>query len=169
MNYYPDIISGYSDYLSIFLSTYLVTGIIGIIVACIFGAITKNINESKGYNGGFAWGFWLGVIGIIVVACRQPNPYYTNPRESIIRKQPPAPINEVATQGGWKCTCGRGHANYETSCICGRSKAEVLALVKKENNASNNVDTIKEYKKLLDDGIITEEEFDAKKKQLLGL
>ena len=76
----------YSDYLSIFLSTYLVSGIIGIIVACVFGAITKNINQSKGYDGGFAWGFWLGVIGIIVVSCRQPNPYYTFQRKSIIRK-----------------------------------------------------------------------------------
>lgn len=31
-----------------------------LIVYCIFGAITKHINESKGYDGGFAWGFFLG-------------------------------------------------------------------------------------------------------------
>jgi hypothetical protein len=49
--------------------------IVGLIGACIFGAITKGINEQKGYEGGFWWGFFLGVIGIIVVACRQP--YYT--------------------------------------------------------------------------------------------
>ncbi|MBP3656328.1 MAG: SHOCT domain-containing protein [Clostridia bacterium] len=30
-------------------------------------------------------------------------------------------------------------------------------------------DEIREYKKLLDEGIITQEEFDAKKKQLMGL
>ncbi len=34
---------------------------------------------------------------------------------------------------------------------------------------SNSADEIKKYKELLDDGIITQEEFDAKKKQLLGL
>ena len=44
----------------------------------------------------------------------------------------------------------------------------------KENfsNSNNNTDTIdqlKKYKNLLDDGVITQEEFDAKKKQLLGL
>ena len=33
----------------------------------------------------------------------------------------------------------------------------------------NNVEEIKKYKELLDMGIITQEEFDAKKKQLLGL
>ena len=34
---------------------------------------------------------------------------------------------------------------------------------------SNSADEIKKYKELLDDGIITQEEFDAKKKQILGL
>lgn len=33
----------------------------------------------------------------------------------------------------------------------------------------SGADEIQKYKKLLDDGIITQEEFDAKKKQLLGL
>ena len=41
-----------------------------VIAACIFGAITKYISESKGYYGGFAWGFWLGLIGILVVGFR---------------------------------------------------------------------------------------------------
>ena len=158
-----------SDFLSVFFTTYLVAGIIGIIVACVFGAITKNINEGKGYDGGFAWGFWLGIIGIIVVSCRQPNPYSTYQRESIIRK-PSEPANEAPPPGGWKCICGKAHAAFESSCVCGRSKIEVRQNAKKESNTANdNISTIKEYKKLLDDGIITQEEFDAKKKQLLGL
>ena len=28
------------------------------------------MNRDKGYDGGFAWGFFLGIIGIIVVAVR---------------------------------------------------------------------------------------------------
>lgn len=35
--------------------------------------------------------------------------------------------------------------------------------------ATSSVDEIKRYKELLDTGILTQEEFDAKKKQLLGL
>ena len=35
------------------------------------GIITRKINKSKGYDGGFGWGFGLGVIGIIVVAVRR--------------------------------------------------------------------------------------------------
>lgn len=36
-------------------------------------------------------------------------------------------------------------------------------------NSASNADELKKYKDLLDAGIITQEEFDAKKKQLLGL
>ena len=36
-------------------------------------------------------------------------------------------------------------------------------------NTSSNADEIVKYKNLLDQGIITQAEFDAKKKQLLGL
>ena len=39
-----------------------------------------------------------------------------------------------------------------------------------QSNTSNNlVDTMKQYKELLISGVITQEEFEAKKKQLLGL
>lgn len=36
-------------------------------------------------------------------------------------------------------------------------------------NNNSNADELKKYKELLDSGVITQEEFDAKKKQLLGL
>lgn len=59
----------------------------------------------------------------------------------------------------------------------------VLQIISKDNNAKSvpqnnpvdvgivysDADEIRKYKALLDDGIITQEEFDAKKKQLLGL
>lgn len=38
-----------------------------------------------------------------------------------------------------------------------------------QTTPTSNVDEIRNYKSLLDDGIITQEEFDAKKKELLGL
>ena len=47
-------------------------------------------------------------------------------------------------------------------------------LTKKRQESSveqqnNNIDDLKKLKDLLDNGVITQEEFDAKKKQLLGL
>lgn len=41
--------------------------------------------------------------------------------------------------------------------------------VKEERPVIDNTEEIKKFKELLDSGIITQEEFDAKKKQLLGL
>ncbi|MBD5158742.1 MAG: hypothetical protein HDT23_00610 [Ruminococcus sp.] len=44
-----------------------------LINAVIWGLITKTISRNKGYKGGFWWGFWLNIIGVIVVACRPNN------------------------------------------------------------------------------------------------
>ena len=44
-----------------------------------------------------------------------------------------------------------------------------LPVVKIENDETSNADELKKYKELLDSGVITQEEFDAKKKQLLNL
>lgn len=41
--------------------------------------------------------------------------------------------------------------------------------IKKTNSNTSNVDELKKLKELLDMGVITQEEFDTKKKQLLGL
>ncbi len=46
--------------------------------------------------------------------------------------------------------------------IVGLPKVEI-------QNSSTNADELQKYKNLLDNGAITQEEFDAKKKQLLGL
>ncbi|MBE6973318.1 MAG: SHOCT domain-containing protein [Ruminococcaceae bacterium] len=85
----------------------------------------------------------------------------------------------MLNEGGWKCSCGKVQASYVSSCSCGKSKQEVLypqtnkkqEETKKSANANeiSNAAAIKEYKELMDAGIISPEEFDAKKKQLLGL
>ena len=50
-----------------------------------------------------------------------------------------------------------------------RQKKETKGTVVENVIATSNADELKKFKELLDDGIITQEEFDAKKKQLLGL
>ena len=93
-----------------------------VVIGCIFGVATKKINESKGYYGGFAWGFWLGIIGLLIVLLRNDAPYtYT---DSIITSSESVEY-EPAPQGGWTCKCGRGNAHYVTSCVCGVSKREM--------------------------------------------
>ena len=50
----------------------------------------------------------------------------------------------------------------------GKEKQATTTTIKQEIPQSN-ADELKKYKDLLDSGVITQEEFDAKKKQLLGL
>lgn len=98
---------------------------------------------------------------------------------------------QLLASGGWECSCGRVQADYVSTCSCGKNKREVLRaqlekgqeekrqveskeqeMVKKytENmDERNKVTAIKEYKELMDAGIISPEEFEAKKKQLLDL
>ena len=46
-------------------------GIVGaLIVGIICGFICKSISSRRGMDGGFWWGFFLGIIGVIVVAVK---------------------------------------------------------------------------------------------------
>lgn len=137
-----------------------------IVNGCIFGAITKYINGKKGYiGGGFAWGFWLHWIGIVVVACKEPA--YRPVREPVMR-----PLEEeVAPPNTWKCRCGRYNAVYVSACACGLNKnqeelPETAPSVPEDE--LKNISLLKEYKALLDSGVITQEEFDQKKKSILS-
>ena len=181
-----------------------------IIQAIIFGFATKIVIENKGYDDNwFWWGFFFGLIALIV-ACAKPqninyatfsssqhsrttNTSYPSSYGNNLNKDANRVYNEqILTNGGWKCSCGRVHASYVSSCSCGKSKSDVLnARLKKKQEDENKqaeqqkqgeakkqieatdemskVSAIKEYKELMDAGVISQEEFEAKKKQLLGL
>lgn len=144
------------------------------VVGIICGCITNVINTNKGYDGGFAWGFFLGIIGIIVVACRSDyrsyhDEYVENTALSAYAKE--VTERKMLDDGGWKCAkCGRINPSYSTSCVCGITMKESKNWkVKKEEKTTSQADEIKKFKELLDSGAITEEEYEAKKKQILGL
>ena len=157
------------------MGTTIISLVITIIVGCLWGAATYTINENKGYyNNGFWWGFWLGLIGLIVVLCKpdaRTNYYETYGY--------PSQYGNKIPEGGWKCTCGTIHSSYVTSCSCGKSKREVLnptpapkpqprAVASPEEMERKTIALLQEYKKLLDSGVLTQEEFDLKKQQLLS-
>lgn len=120
------------NYDSIFRATQnaVITMYVGYVIAYLIGAIilgciTKSINRKKGYDGGFAWGFWLGIIGIIgiiVVACR-------SGRQVTTFEYTPRYGNDSLSShnSGWKCVCGTTNSNGLTVCpICKRSKDEQI-------------------------------------------
>ena len=53
--------------------------------------------------------------------------------------------------------------------LINRQGKQVETTVIKQEIPQSNADELKKYKELLDMGVISQEEFDAKKKQLLGL
>lgn len=101
--------------------------------------------------------------------------------------------NKMLRNGGWKCRrCGKVNPEFIGFCACGMTKGqskEVDQRYEREENEKraaaeemqkNNIDEngssekdkfeeIKKYKELMDSGIISEEEFNKKKTELLKL
>lgn len=155
---------------------------IGIIQGCIFGFATQTVIDNKGYyENWFWWGFFFGLIPLIVAIAKPQNTYRSPYRggglyqsaDDLYKKQ-------MLAEGGWKCACGKVQAAYVSTCSCGKSRRELLEpqINKKQEEIElrakataeiSNAAAIREYKELMDAGIISQEEFEAKKKQLLGL
>lgn len=154
-----------------------------------FGIATMKISQSKGYDGGFLWGFLLGFIGLIVVLCK-PN-CKNDPVPSTSTRSPQGPYS-------WKCAkCGLYNTGYR--CQCGLYKGESTQLEKEKSEQKQarireeirqanavkeetvesgkdiadseleNLKKIRLCKELLDCGAITQEEFDRKKAEYLNL
>ncbi|MBM6925892.1 SHOCT domain-containing protein [Pseudoflavonifractor phocaeensis] len=153
----------------------LVIYLLAILVwALIWGFATRAVIYNKGYSDNwFWWGFFFGFIAFIVALSKGDNHYNeTSEKPSIIRDT--AFDKQILADGGWKCSCGRINYHYVSTCACGKSKTDVVAPVKtsslsQEKQTVSDIEAVKKYKELLDAGIITQEEFDIKKKQLLKL
>lgn len=162
-----------------------------IIVSFICASISDTISSNRGMAGGFWWGFFLWIIGIIVVAVRP----------SDQTKQSDALANTAHIFYCSACNqifSGTIDKKIEICPKCGSVLLETSVLRKtwdslsKENRqqmrraftqgqylkgdhtqmippAVSAADEIEKFKGLLDRGVISQEEFDAKKKQLLGL
>jgi membrane protease subunit (stomatin/prohibitin family) len=127
----------------------------------------------------FIFGAMLCIIASIQKAAKKINDQTQTPN-----KQP----NAQQSINSWECAnCGKVNLNYVGTCGCGQTKdknfptqqiqSSLLSDIQKPTATSalgNTPDdsviaSLKQYKELLDTGIITQEEFDRKKKELLNL
>lgn len=150
------------------------------VISFICGLISMKIGKNKGYTANeYFWGFWLGVIGIIVVACRADasrNGYLDSStyKRELLNKHSVEEAREIMLKnGGWKCAfCGRVSPEYATSCNCGRtayeSKRKFESARNEEPKKSVREIQLEGAKKMFDDGLITEEEYEAKKNKILA-
>lgn len=148
----------------IILVTYIVQGII-------FGIATNKIIENKGYsNNWFWWGFFFGIIALLVSLSKPINNVEQNKDDFWYDTLQSARKNKTLKEGGWECAfCHTVNENYVSICSCGKTKKDTEQNIKeKESNTElDTIELIKKYKELLDSGIITQEEFDKKKQSLL--
>lgn len=146
--------------------------IILVAINCIFGIATQSIIDNKGYDEKwFWWGFFFGIIAMLVALSKPENHSYQSANSKWMQSSSDTRDEAVLKQGGWKCACGRVNPSYTGTCACGKRKDERPSLKQSHMTTSedNKFDEIKKYKELLDSGIITEEEFNKKKTELLGL
>ena len=165
----------------------------GLIVSgFIWGCVTQKVIENKGYDDyWFWWGFFFGIFALIV-ACTKPQNTYSPPTEpttydrymaskaqksSDNTNRTPTPI----VSNTWRCSCGQINPHYVYECTCGAkrrtlqeqltekkiSKSPVSPKNQHQDTQLLNLQLLREYKELLDSGIITQEEFDKKKSELL--
>ncbi len=147
----------------------MIGAVIGIIIwGVIWGAATQTVVDNKGYEENwFWWGFFFGFIALLV-ALSKPQLYSTGPLSLQLARE--AEERRTMEAGGWKCVCGRLNPSYTGTCACGRSRQAVLAAAAEPalENEGATVRMIKQYKELLDSGAITQEEFEKKKREILG-
>ncbi len=137
--------------------------LVGVVVwGIVWGLVTKSVNENKGYEGGFWWGFFLGFIGLIIV-WRKPD-QSSAPSVSNSERE-----KDVLDRGGWKCMeCGRVNSSYIETCVCGCTVRENRIMEKEADAEKEKVkEELMKQKKLFDDGVITEEEYNEIKRELL--
>lgn len=157
----------------------VVIWIIGIVIwGSIWGVATNAVIRNKGYDENwFWWGFFFGFIAVLVALSK---PQVSYDEEVADHEAEKAREQAILSSNGWKCSkCGRVNPSYTGTCGCGTSKMQSEALLRKREeekrkilesqSETDNVKKIKEYKELLDSGIITQEEFDKKKAELLKL
>ncbi len=122
---------------------YIVFFFMTIVPMVVTGLIAYAIVKSKGYpgglNNGFFWGFFLGVIGIIICICKPPfrqnnmfDPRFYNypPPYNGQPMNTPYPDGSFSAQqqdpqrsGEWICSCGAPNTRDSSCCrICGEPR-----------------------------------------------
>ncbi|MBP1546504.1 MAG: SHOCT domain-containing protein [Oscillospiraceae bacterium] len=152
-----------------------------IIVSIVWGYATQAVITNKGYDERwFLWGFFFGIIAFLVALSKPPYiPPTSNKPSNLSAIADEEDRKRKRQQNYWECSCGRMNAPYVTTCVCGLSAKEVKrqndsAIQKIQENEKKtaeleNLNLLSKYKEMLDSGVITEEEFNIKKRELLKL
>lgn len=152
---------------------FLIYFVLGMLGCILWGVVTREIIYNKGYSDNwFWWGFFFGIFALLVAFSKPQIDTSVELKKELDEKNVQRE-NNLIKNGGWQCKkCGKIHPAYTGTCGCGNTKEQNKGLNDphvSSSNSNTNFDEIKKYKDLLDNGVITQEEFNIKKKELLGL
>lgn len=164
--------------------------VVSLIVSLIFGFATASVRESKGYGRNWFWlGFFFGLVPLIV-ACAIPARQYYEPyapgglNRSMASNAPAEPgrslfadddyVEKTVADGGWQCSCGRANPAYVSTCSCGMGKRQndpagsdyAVVAAKREAKQQALASEFRKYKMMLDSQVISQEEYEARIKEL---
>ena len=146
----------------------------------IWGYATKSVISNRGYDEKTAntWSFYGFIFGIIAFFVAFSKPQVQQPTVvNTVQRSGLDSDGDILKKGGWKCSCGKVNYGYVSTCgLCRKTKEQAADEIyqreqeeqakKAKEQEMENLKYLSEYKQLLDNGIISQEEFD-KKKQLI--
>lgn len=188
----------YTDAANKVILSYLLYAALGIGIACLFGFICKTIAQNRDIDpkSAFWWGFWLSWLGMIVVLtkpekkksafedkayiideshiyyCPNCNSTFSSSKQA---KQFCPECNNVLSEtrvltSEWRKLGKDKKESLKLNFKNGEMLAiEPIAKTRGVYQDNSLADELKKYKELYDAGFITEGEYEAKRKQILGL
>ena len=155
--------------------------VIAIYIETAWAKWVNSIIRNKGYHEDWFWIAFFFPWPALIYALSKPESRYKNDYYASTTHLSRV-AESVVPENGWKCIkCGRGNAVYVGTCACGNTKFD-NKYVRNSNKktAASEIDSkklkqisvadeISKFKKLLDEGVISAEEFEKKKKQLLDM
>ena len=99
-----------------------------IIWGIIWGVVVQKVVDNKGYyENWFWWGFFFGILALIVALTKPDNNYSRFMNDRFYDKAPRDEKYDIGLiqKGGWKCNnCGRSLPYHTGTCACGQSRQD---------------------------------------------
>ena len=130
--------------------------------------VTTNTKNTGGITRAIIGGMIAGPVGAIVGAS-------TSGSVSTSKDTTPVEIKyylEITTYSGsfkWEFNPPKGFAEFAAYCINSKKDKAIIKEKEQKDLETKSIDKLMKYKELLENGILTQDEFNKKKKELLNL
>ncbi|MCI9078212.1 MAG: SHOCT domain-containing protein [Lachnospiraceae bacterium] len=148
---------------------FIIVIIVFVIQGVFWGITTNRVMYNKGYCDDWFWkGFFFSGAAFAAALSKPAKDNGTYQEDILLEK---IHKEDLLNNDGWECPfCHSLNGSIVSTCGCGKSREYGMEYIKQQNTSipeQNTILLLKEYKELMDNGVITQEEFDIKKRKLL--